>query len=885
MQKIKVGVFLGGSSREREVSFAGGRTVFDLLDRRYFEPIPIFVDSQHRFIHLEWQLLYKGTIRDFYPAPDLVPSQDRWAQPYIESYNDESALKDAALERIGEELFPHQFSSLFDVAYLVLHGAGGEDGSIQGLLDFYNIPYTGSSIYPSALGADKGIQKKVLENKHPYLLIEKDYEESDVEQVYAFLEEQDKIVIKPSLGGSSVGVSVLSSPASRTAIKEALDRCFSRVTLQLINWPDYEEDQKRVLLEIIDVEGGIGLPLEVGKKLISRPSQLLEHLQTTFKNKKTQSVTLQALQADPRAIVEPYIQGREFSCVVLESDREPMSLPPTEILKKTPYYAFKAKYLPGITRKKTPLEATEQVVEQIRAACLALYREGGFEVYARIDGILPKEGKPYLNDPNTTSGMLPSSFFFHQAAEVGFSPSAIVSEVLYQSLIRSASLGKYNELLTRLKKLLAASAKEEDELQQVYIIFGGNSFERHISVESGRNVYQKLESLGKYKVIPVFLLVDKGAMSFYTLPYHLLLKDNADDIAHALLHPEEEPHYVHRLRDDYQQEADRWNKSSRSFNAHPITLADMAKEGGFAFLALHGRPGEDGTLQKQLEELGIPYNGSEPTSAQTTINKFETNELLSKAGILTAKHLLITKKQLTEQPEALQEQLSDLGFPMIAKPNDDGCSSAVLKINNHLDLAAYQKLLFRSSIELPEKECSILNIEASDEIPIKSEILLEELIEDGGADYFIEITGGMLVTPVGGGGNHYEVFSPSEAATKKKILTLAEKFLAGEGQNITPARYTNSKELNVEVEGKVKMQLQLAAKALEVTGYCRIDAFVRIWTEPELKVEVVVIEINSLPGLTPATCIFHQAALAGYTPAQFLDKIIDNGYSSQASRA
>ncbi|MCS7073497.1 MAG: hypothetical protein NZ108_03420, partial [Bacteroidia bacterium] len=64
---MRVGILMGGESREREISFAGGRTVYDIFDRSLFEPIPIFIDSLGNWIYLDWQFLYKGTIRDFYP--------------------------------------------------------------------------------------------------------------------------------------------------------------------------------------------------------------------------------------------------------------------------------------------------------------------------------------------------------------------------------------------------------------------------------------------------------------------------------------------------------------------------------------------------------------------------------------------------------------------------------------------------------------------------------------------------------------------------------------------------------------------------------------------------------------------------------------------------
>ncbi len=60
---MRVGILFGGPSREREISFAGGRTVYDNLDKTLFEPVPIFIDSRQQFILLDWQYLYKGTLR------------------------------------------------------------------------------------------------------------------------------------------------------------------------------------------------------------------------------------------------------------------------------------------------------------------------------------------------------------------------------------------------------------------------------------------------------------------------------------------------------------------------------------------------------------------------------------------------------------------------------------------------------------------------------------------------------------------------------------------------------------------------------------------------------------------------------------------------------
>lgn len=114
------------------------------------------------------------------------------------------------------------------------------------------------------------------------------------------------------------------------------------------------------------------------------------------------------------------------------------------------------------------------------------------------------------------------------------------------------------------------------------------------------------------------------------------------------------------------------------------------------------------------------------------------------------------------------------------------------------------------------------------------------------------------------------------------MLSLEEKFLAGEGQNITPARFSTDKRINLSVSNQVRDQLKAAARVLQIEGYARIDAFVRVY--PDETTEVIFIEVNSLPGMTPATCIFHQAALAHYKPVEFIDRIITFGLQRNRSK-
>ena len=189
--------------------------------------------------------------------------------------------------------------------------------------------------------------------------------------------------------------------------------------------------------------------------------------------------------------------------------------------------------------------------------------------------------------------------------------------------------------------------------------------------------------------------------------------------------------------------------------------------------------------------------------------------------------------------------------------------------------------MFRPGEELDVKAAEALHIKPKEEFPQKQLILVEELISKNGAKHFLEITGGMLTKLNSKGELEYEVFEASEALAEGDILSLEEKFLAGQGQNITPARYSSDQKERQQISDKVKEALGKAAKALGVVGYCRIDAFVRIFDADN--VEVIFIEVNSLPGMTPATCIYHQAAINHYKPYEFIDSILDFGKKRMAT--
>jgi len=905
---IRIGIFFGGQSREREVAFAGGRTVYDNLDKNIFKAVPVFVDSLGNFILLNWQYLYKGTIRDFYPPAEFVKFNAHASaiQVYIESLD---ALKKEEVEniisKVGKKINPEQFKSLFDVAFLSLHGAYGEDGSLQGLLSWYGVPYTGCGILPSAIGSSKIAQSIMLKNAgfmRPVQskITKKQWFGGDKKAIFA--EAKDTLglplVIKAPHQGSSIGVAVLRE-ADQAQFEILVNQSFFVEDLPSDVWQSKTDKEKTTYLQrLTDLREGVGFPLELtyfspnspeiaGRMLQYHPEKLRQTLDMLACPDRIFRLTAES--SEQEVLLEQYLAGKEFSCIVIQNETangkiNPIALPPTEIRKFGDVYDYRGKYLPGMSRKITPMAEKPSTVLRIRKACEALFETIHAQVYARIDGFLMEDGTIYLNDPNTTSGMMPSSFFFHQAAEIGLNASQFLTYIIRTSIVARLNEPKNNLYLPFLLKILDSQIAQNQIVKQpkkrVAVVMGGYSTERHISMESGRNVYEKLASSTKYAPFPVFLTGNSEDFKLYELPINLMLKDNADDIAteivHKLTHAEDDSSRIlHEIRKEL---VDITQKYAGKMLAQPVplTLADLKNRADSVFIALHGRPGEDGALQAILEKYELPYNGSGVASSQTTIDKFRTNQILREKGILVAQHTLVHEEEWRADRQALINKIAQkFSYPFITKPADDGCSSAVKKIKNEAELIAFAEMMFRSTPEFLPTAAQTLQLKPNEEFPQKNYFLLEELIEAKGAKLFMEITGGMLTHLDTDRQVSYEVFEPSEALATGDVLSLEEKFLAGEGQNITPATYSPDMLENKRISQLVRTELGRVARILGVLGYCRIDAFVRIM--PDDSVEVVVIEVNSLPGMTPATCIFHQCALNGYKPYQFIDEILTFG--------
>lgn len=216
--KIRVGVFFGGKSVEHEVSVISGLQAYNSFSREKYEPIAIYITKENE--------LYTGEaiadIANYKNIPELLKKSTRVFFMYEQN---KLQLIQYPVKKFGSSVVAE-----IDVAFPVVHGANVEDGSLQGFLRHYNIPFVGCDVMASAVTMDKYVMKTVLkDNDIPVLdcvtLNVKEYQREE-ETAYDRVEERIgyPVIIKPVNLGSSVGIKVAKD---REGLREALEYAFT----------------------------------------------------------------------------------------------------------------------------------------------------------------------------------------------------------------------------------------------------------------------------------------------------------------------------------------------------------------------------------------------------------------------------------------------------------------------------------------------------------------------------------------------------------------------------------------------------------------------------------------------------------------------------------
>lgn len=864
---LRVGLICGGPSAERGISLNSARSVLDNIQGDDLHVSCYYIDSNLNAFAISTAQVYSNTPADF----------DFKLESLAQGFR---SLSD----------FTEHLASSVDIVFPVIHGRFGEDGGIQELLERSNIPFVGTGSTQCQKAFDKydaslELDRQGFETVPNFLIQGSEMDESGLSKWFEqnLLDiKSGKVVVKPTRAGSSIGVSVA------YGVTDSLTKANGIIS---------EGIDDKVLIEIF-LEGGsefTAIVLDVGSSFDCQP------------------------------------------VVLLPTEVELQSHGIVDVREKDAIFNYRRKYLP--TRQvayHTPPRFSMDVISKIREGASLLFQRFGLRDFARIDGwFLPPSTKAFTSagnkfgrtdsgtviftDINLISGMEQTSFLFQQASKVGFSHSNILRTIIQHACLRFPALLSHNIVSSPSRRRSKSSSVTEAYIKQhkkVYVIFGGDTSERQVSLMSGTNVWLNLRAYDDLEVTPCLLAPatsysdvsdsakHEKSKTVWTLPYSLLLRHTTEEVLDACLEAIEPNRaaLTSHLRNWVMDDLKKGLRNHSWFNGFDISdelpkkfsldqWVKLAKESqATVFIAVHGGIGEDGTLQSLLEAERVPYTGPGAMASKTCMDKVATSLALQH---LTHFGVLTINKDVKKKEDLLKMSISDLWHDLksklhcdalCVKPARDGCSTGVARLCCEGDLAFYVSALQdclprippnslskeHGMIEMPNPPPELLIFEPfveTDEIVVASKSRNENAhnLFWKGDSRWVEVTVGVV-------GKRGSMRSLTPSVTVKEsggILSLEEKFQGGTGINLTPPPPSIMSSAALE---RCKKRIELIANTLQLEGFSRVDAFVHADTG-----EVLIIEVNTVPGMTPSTVLIHQALSEQppLYPQQFFRTLLD----------
>ncbi len=265
------------------------------------------------------------------------------------------------------------------------------------------------------------------------------------------------------------------------------------------------------------------------------------------------------------------------------------------------------------------------------------------------------------------------------------------------------------------------------------------------------------------------------------------------------------------------------NKNDFSLQIHNETIHFDA-----VFNAIHGVPGEDGRLTGYFDMLKIPYTSSNQACTSLTFNKDFCKRVVATFGVSVATAILLRKND----PIDAEHILEQTGLPAFVKPNSSGSSVGITKVKTFDELLPAIEYAFEHD----------------------TEILVETFLEG------IELGCSVMQTKKRG----LIVFPLTEIVSKKEFFDYEAKYTAGMADEITPARIDESDET------AVSHLASLLYKKLGLGGFVRFDFILNA------EKDIYFLEVNTVPGISPASILPQQAEVMGISLTELFGMALEN---------
>ncbi len=351
MSRLRVVVLFGGRSVEREVSRISARAIAGALDPSRYDVIPVAVGPDGRFLPAgeSRRLLTAGPV----PEKFRLPRSPADGAP------------------AGEALVPAEISpSKADVVVPIIHGTSGEDGVLQGFLEFLGIPYVGAGVAGSAIGMDKAVFKSLL----------RDAGIPTTRFIALSARERGGSGGLPPLTSASAATEGRASRSERpTGVRGQLQAAVPAFSFPLFVKPS--NGGSSVGVSKVKDWPGLGAALDL------------------------------AFRYDDRVLIEEGVDAREVECAVLGND-DPRASIVGEVVPGREFYDYDDKYREDNARLLIPAPIPDAVAEEVRSLAVKAFRVAGISGMARVDFFLERgTDRVLVNELNTLPGFTAISMY------------------------------------------------------------------------------------------------------------------------------------------------------------------------------------------------------------------------------------------------------------------------------------------------------------------------------------------------------------------------------------------------------------------------------------------------------------------------------------------
>ena len=368
-RRLRIGVIFGGTSGEHDISLLTARGVLGAIDTARYDVVPIGISKSGAWAAGD-EVLDRLT-RESRTARDAATTVPRGKQP---SSSDTIGAMAKALSLLS--------NAGVDAVFPLLHGPMGEDGTLQGLLEFCGVPYVGCGVAASAVAMDKGLAKDVFRSNSiptlPWIMVQRSRWQdargrsqrqrskslgqrrrilSDIESSFSY-----PLFVKPANLGSSVGISKVGSRE--------------------------------------DLAAGLDL----------------------------------AARYDERLLVEPGVDAREIEIAIL-GNSNPRASVPGEIRPHRDFYDYKAKYFDDATELMVPAALDDSFTRELQALAVKSFEALACSGIARVDFLLERgTDKAYISEINTMPGFTETSMYPRLWEASGIAYSQLIDRLLELAL-------------------------------------------------------------------------------------------------------------------------------------------------------------------------------------------------------------------------------------------------------------------------------------------------------------------------------------------------------------------------------------------------------------------------------------------------------------------